>query len=127
MNLIEELDNFIQMTQVAQEQKRALAAKMAVLRKPSSEIQALLGVSREFVTKWKNKAIFEGVESLRLQYKGSKGYLSTEEKVEKKRKEIEGKLREWEGEVKAGTLCVFAIDAHSLTLGRCRRPGGVTE
>ncbi len=82
MNLIEEIDNFIQRTKVAREQKRALAAKMAVLRKPSSEIQSLLGVSREFVTKWKNKAIFEGVESLRLQYKGSQGYLSTEEKAE---------------------------------------------
>ena len=82
MNLSEELDNFIQKTKVTQEQKRALAAQMAVLRKPSSEIQALLGVSREFVTQWKNKAIFEGVESLRLQYKGSKGYLSTEEKAE---------------------------------------------
>ena len=33
-----------------------------------------------FISEWKNQAMFHGVESLRLQYKGTKGYLKAVEK-----------------------------------------------
>ena len=46
------------------------------------EIKNLLGVSRQFISKWKNCAIFEGVENLRIKYKGRKSYLKAEEKPE---------------------------------------------
>ena len=39
------------------------------------EIKELLNVSHSFISEWKNQAIFHGVESLKLQYKGTQGYL----------------------------------------------------
>lgn len=82
MNLIEEIDQFLKSTKEAKEVKRALAVKLSLQRKPSREIQELLQVSQSFISQWKNRAIFDGVESLRLQYKGSQGYLSSSEKEE---------------------------------------------
>lgn len=54
---------------------------MILERKPYQETQNLLKVSRPFISKWKNQALFQGVESLKLQYKGSQGYLNPEGKV----------------------------------------------
>jgi transposase len=82
MNIIDELDNFIENTTNTKEMKRALAAKMKLSGQPSKKIEEILNVSSSFVSQWKNKAIFEGVESLNLQYKGSKGYLKPEEKTQ---------------------------------------------
>jgi transposase len=80
MNLIEELDQFIKTTKEAQEITRALAVKLSLQRKPAREIQELLQVSQGFISQWKNSVLFEGVESLRLQYKGTSGYLNNQEK-----------------------------------------------
>jgi|GEM_PF-6914955 hypothetical protein len=33
-----------------------------------------------FISEWKNQVIFHGVESLKLQYKGTQGYLEAVEK-----------------------------------------------
>jgi len=81
MNIIDELCNFINETQEAKEIKRALAVKMILEGKSYHEIKELLKVSHGFISKWKNSAIFQGVESLKLQYKGTQGYLKPEEKV----------------------------------------------
>lgn len=80
MNLLEELDEFIKTTKDAREIKRALAAKLRLEHQPSQKVQQILQVSQSFVSHWKNRAIFEGVEALRMQYKGSAGYLKAQEK-----------------------------------------------
>ena len=80
MNTLDELDHFINQTKDAREIKRALAVKMKLQGKYYREIKHLLGVSHQFISKWKNCAIFEGVENLRVKYKGRKSYLKTEEK-----------------------------------------------
>ena len=41
----------------------------------------MLEVSPSFISKGKNQGIFEGLESLKLQYKGTQSYLKPEEKV----------------------------------------------
>ncbi len=53
---------------------------MILQGKSCYEIQELLQVSRQFISKWKNQVLFEGVESLKLKYKGSKSELSVQEK-----------------------------------------------
>ncbi|NMG58854.1 IS630 family transposase [Geitlerinema sp. P-1104] len=75
MTIIDELDDFIKNTQNAQEVKRALAVKMILTGTSYHEIENLLQVSHSFISKWKNQALFHGVDSLKLQYKGSKSYL----------------------------------------------------
>lgn len=80
MSLIDEIDIFISQTKEVREIQRALAAKMAIEGHAYSEIQELLKVSHGFVSKWKNQAIFQGIESFRLQYKGTIGYLKPQER-----------------------------------------------
>lgn len=82
MNLVKELDKFIKTTQDGREVKRAIAVKMTVQGKSYQEIKSLLNVSQSFISKWKNQAIFAGVEQLKVQYKGSKSYLSLSQKAE---------------------------------------------
>ena len=81
MNIIDELSDFINQTKESQEIKRALAAKMILEGKPYQEVQKLLKVSHGFISKWKNPALFQGVERLKLQYKGGQGYLKPSEKA----------------------------------------------
>ncbi len=68
MNILDELDHFINQTKDAREIKRALAVKMKLQGKYYREIKQLLGVSHQFISKWKNCAIFEGVENLRVKF-----------------------------------------------------------
>jgi putative transposase len=82
MNIIDELGDFIENTTNTKEMKRALAAKMKLSGQSSKKIEEILNVSSSFVSQWKNKAIFEGVESFKLQHKGSQGYLKPEEKTQ---------------------------------------------
>ena len=91
MSILDELDDFINRTQDGREIKRALAVKMKLQGKNCHEIKQLLGVSRQFISKWKNCVICEGVEQLKIKYKGSKSYLKLEEK-----QEINSWLREQE-------------------------------
>jgi putative transposase len=86
MNVIEELDDFLKKTKDGREVKRILAVKLAIEGKCHKEIEKLLKVSSSFISKWKNVVIFQGVESLKMQYKGGKSYLN---KVEKQ------KVMEW--------------------------------
>ena len=80
MNILNELDDFINKTKESKEIKRALAVKMILSGKSYREIKELLNVSHSFISEWKNQAIFHGVESLKLQYKGTQGYLKAVEK-----------------------------------------------
>ena len=80
MNILDELDDFINQTKESKEIKRALAVKMILSGKSYREIKELLNVSHSFISEWKNQAIFHGVESLKLQYKGTQGYLEAVEK-----------------------------------------------
>lgn len=82
MNLVEELEEFIKTTKDGREMKRAIAVKMKVQGKNNREIQSLLNVSQSFISKWKNQAVFGGVEQLKIQYKGSQSYLSVPQKNE---------------------------------------------
>ena len=67
MNILDELDDFINKTKESKEIKRALAVKMILSGKSYREIKELLNVSHSFISEWKNQAIFHGVESLKLQ------------------------------------------------------------
>lgn len=80
MNLIDELNDFINKTKDAREIKRAMAVKMKLSGKSSREIEELLQVSQSFISNWKNRVIVEGVECLTVNYQGSKGYLTPEQK-----------------------------------------------
>ena len=80
MNILDELDDFINKTKESKEIKRALEVKMILSGKSYREIKELLNVSHSFISEWKNQAIFHGVESLKLQYKGTQGYLKAVEK-----------------------------------------------
>lgn len=82
MTLIDELNNFLDKTKDAREIKRAMAVKMRLLGKRSCEIEELLRVSQSFISNWKNRVLVEGIECLKLNYKGSKGYLTSEQKKE---------------------------------------------
>ncbi len=53
---------------------------MILSGKSHHEVKELLNVSHSLESEWKNQALFHGVESLRLQYKGTQGYLKAEEK-----------------------------------------------
>jgi putative transposase len=81
MTIIDELDDFINHSENAKEVKRALAVKMILTGTPSQGIENLLQVSHGFISKWKNKALFHGVDSLKLQYKGSESYLNPSDKA----------------------------------------------
>jgi transposase len=80
MNIIDELNNFVNQTTEVKEIKRALAAQMVLQGISYHKIQELLNVSHQFISKWKNRVIFEGVESLKLQFKGTKSELKPQEK-----------------------------------------------
>jgi putative transposase len=82
MNLVEELEEFIKTTKDGREMKRAIAVKMKVQGKKNGEIQSLLCCSQSFISKWKNQVVFGGIEQLKIQYKGSKSYLSLSQKAE---------------------------------------------
>ena len=82
MSLIEELEKFIRETSDGKEIKRAVAVKLQLQGQSYQEIQRLLQVSQSFISKWKNRAIFDGVDSLKLQYRGGTAKLSEPQKQE---------------------------------------------
>jgi putative transposase len=56
MNIINELDVFVQTRKESRELKRALAVKMILTGQSYREIQQTLQVSRSFIGEWKNQA-----------------------------------------------------------------------
>lgn len=74
-----DLDNFLA---ECDECKRALAVKLDLLDYSHTFIENLLGVSNAFIRKWRNQYARDGIQRLYLQYRGSQGYLSREERAE---------------------------------------------
>ncbi len=79
---IQELDKFIKTNPDSRELKRALAVKLALQGWKYEAIAKLLVVSKSFISKWKNLFDLQGIEGLKLAYKGSKSYLTKEQKQE---------------------------------------------
>ena len=77
---IQELDELIKSNPDSRELKRALAVKFALQGWGYPMIAKSLNVSKSFITKWKKRFNEGGIEGLKLSYKGSKSYLSVEEK-----------------------------------------------
>ena len=74
------LDAFIQSNPDARELKRALAVKMEQTDYSHQQIGDVLNVSVAFVTKWKRHFLDEGIDSLRLAYRGFKPYLDVSQR-----------------------------------------------
>lgn len=74
--MLEDLQLFIQSNPDPREMKRAVATKMFLEGYKHREIQAVLGVSSGFISKWNQMYELLGVDGLRLAHQGSVGYLS---------------------------------------------------
>jgi putative transposase len=79
---ISSLESFIKSDIDARELKRAVAVKMAIEGHPHKLISQLLGVGKDFVGDWKKNFKANGIEGIKLGYKGSKKYLTPEQTVE---------------------------------------------
>lgn len=79
---LKNLRDFIDSNPDPREQRRALAVMMWIESLPSSKIQRILNVSSPFISRCKTRFIEHGIEGLKLGYKGSKGYLNPEERLE---------------------------------------------
>lgn len=79
---LKNIEDFIRSNPHPQELKRALVIQMLSEQISVYKIMKILGVSESFVLKWKNVFALDGVEALKLQYSGSEGYLSKEQKEE---------------------------------------------
>jgi transposase len=81
-NQLASLKSFIDSDLDTRELKRAIAVKMAFKGENYERISQLLGVSKFFIGDWKKTFIVEGINSLKLGYKGSKKYLTPEQIAE---------------------------------------------
>jgi len=77
---MQELAEFIQGNPDPRELKRALAVQMVLQEYTYFEIRDVLQVSVGFVSKWRQAFEEQGVAGLALQYRGSAGYLSSEQR-----------------------------------------------
>ncbi len=78
----DELTTFIQSNPDARESKRAIAVQMYLQGFKHRQIQASLGVSSGFISKWTQCYVERGIEGLKLQYQGSAGYLTPRQRQE---------------------------------------------
>ena len=76
------LTEFIHSHPEARELKRAIAVKMALQGEPYSNITKLLGMNKSCITNWKQRFEAEGLDGIKLGYKGAKSYLKTEQYTE---------------------------------------------
>jgi len=74
--MLEDLNAFIQSNPDVRESKRAIAVQMYLNGFKHRQIQASLGVSSGFISKWTQRYLEDGIANLKLQYKGSLGYLT---------------------------------------------------
>ena len=70
------LEDFIRSNPDARELKRALAVKMTLSQYTHVQIEAILGVTSGFISKWKLRYVADGVGALRLAHRGSAPFLS---------------------------------------------------
>jgi transposase len=76
---IAKLESFIKSNPDARELKRSLAVKMATQGDTYQRISQLLGVSSFSISDWRKKFKANGIEGIRLGYKGSRKYLTDEQ------------------------------------------------
>ena len=76
---VEKLQQFIQGNPDPRELKRALAVQMVQQDYRHWQIQNLLQVSSGFISKWTQAYQQQGAQGLRLQHKGSVGYLDAQQ------------------------------------------------
>ena len=74
------LEEFIDSNPEPREQKRALAVKMRSEGMKHRQIQPILGVSSNYISRWEQRHREQGVEGLKLAHKGSQGYLSDKQR-----------------------------------------------
>lgn len=79
---IAELQDFIALRPDAREVRKALAVKLVYQGYLYDQIQTILDVSRGSITAWKQAYEEDGVEGLRLNYKGRKSYLLSGQREE---------------------------------------------
>jgi putative transposase len=77
---LQELSAFIESNPDPRELKRAVAVRMVLSGIETIKIRVILGVSKAFISKWKVRFIFEGVEGLKLGYQGAKSLLNPQER-----------------------------------------------
>lgn len=77
-----ELQDFIALRPDAREVRKALAVKLVYQGYLYDEIQSILEMSRGSITGWKQAYEQDGIEGLRLKYKGRKSYLLSEQREE---------------------------------------------
>lgn len=76
------LNNLIDRALDPREVKRGLAVKLRKMGQTINAVAEVLNVTASYVVKWNGVYKKEGVRGLRLQYKGSVGYLDAEQKGE---------------------------------------------
>ncbi|MFP4101399.1 helix-turn-helix domain-containing protein [Coleofasciculus sp.] len=79
---INQLNDFIFKSQDVRECKRAEAVKLRLLGISYQEIANNLGVSIGFIAKYQRQYTARGIDGIKLQYKGSKSYLTPTQKAE---------------------------------------------
>ena len=79
---IAKLQDFMDLRPDAREVRKALAVKLVYQGYLYDEIQTILDVSRGSITAWKQAYEEEGVDGLRLNYKGRKSYLLSAQREE---------------------------------------------
>ena len=75
-------NQFIGSKPEARELKRALAVKMALQGTPYAKITELVWMHKTCITTWKQKFEAEGIEGIRLGYRGATCYLTPEQRAE---------------------------------------------
>jgi len=73
-----ELAEFIASNPDPRELKRAIAVQMRLQGFKHAQIQPVLGIRSSTISEWEQRYRSDGVEGLRLGYRGSAGYLSSE-------------------------------------------------
>lgn len=76
------LIEFLQSTNDIREYQRALAVQMVLRGDRSQAIQQVIPVSKAFISKWNTIYAEQGVEGLRMGYRGSQGYLTAAQRAE---------------------------------------------
>ncbi|NJK64908.1 MAG: transposase [Synechococcaceae cyanobacterium SM2_3_1] len=77
---MEDLVAFIESNPDPRELKRAVAVRMTLQGYTHRQIHDVLQVVSGFISKWKQAYLLHGVEGLKLGHKGSKGYLTPEQR-----------------------------------------------
>ncbi len=70
------LTEFINSHPEARELKRAIAVKMVLQGEPYSKITKFLGMNKSCITNWKQRFEAEGIDGIKLGYKGAKSRVS---------------------------------------------------